>query len=70
MAGRRWLLEGLCVVFGLKSKACHRKSEASWRPSGHVRLCVEAGFMSDRKRGPVTPPAAAMESIYQSGGGE
>lgn len=44
--------------------------EESWRASGYIRLYDEAVFMSDRKRGPVTPPAAAVNLIYQSDEGK
>ena len=42
----------------------------SWPALGYIRLCVEAVLMSDRKRGPVTPPAAAVNWIYQSDEGK
>lgn len=69
VAGRRLLLNVLSVGSDMGQRFCHEENGRSWRASRYVRLYVEAVFMPDRNRGPVTPPAAAVKSIYQSHGG-
>lgn len=70
MAGGRLFLSVLVVRSGMEQKLRQEENGGSWRASGYVRLYVEAGSMSDRERGPVTPPAAAVKLIYQSDEGK
>ena len=62
MADQRWSLEVPDVGSSVERRVYHSENEKIMVINGTCEPLFEAILMPDRERGPVTPPAAAIDT--------